>query len=68
MSCSPPISPLSPVMEGDGLSQLTALVQKGEKKGMFSQEMPPQIRRSVSLCVCVCVCSASLTCQLVSDQ
>ena len=47
--CSPPLSPLSPTVEGgDGLSQLTALVKKGEKKAMFSQGMPPQIRRSVS--------------------
>ena len=47
---SPPLSPLSPLVEGgDGLSQLTALVKKGEKKAIFSQGMPPQIRRSVSL-------------------
>lgn len=46
---SPPLSPLSPSVEGgDGLSQLTALVKKGEEKAMFSQGMPPQIRRSVS--------------------
>ena len=46
---SAPLSPLSPSVEGgDGLSQLTALVKKGEKKAMFSQGMPPQIRRSVS--------------------
>ena len=46
---SPPLSPLSPSVEGgDGLSQLTALVKKGEKKAIFSQGMPPQIRRSVS--------------------
>ena len=45
---SAPLSPLSPSVEGgDGLSQLTALVKKGEKKAMFSQGMPPQIRRSV---------------------
>ncbi|XP_065904481.1 ubiquitin carboxyl-terminal hydrolase 24-like isoform X2 [Dysidea avara] len=48
ITTGPPISPVSPVIKGDGLSQLTALVQKGEKKGMFSQEMPPQIRRSIN--------------------
>lgn len=32
----------------DGLSQLTALLQKGEKKGIFKDKMPASIQRVVS--------------------
>ena len=63
---SPPLSPLSPSVEGgDGLSQLTALVKKGEKKAMFSQGMPPQIRRSVSYKI---IRIYAKLCHLISDQ
>lgn len=44
-----PMSPLPVVPGGDKISQLQELVQKGERRGVFSDSMPPEIRRSVSL-------------------
>jgi len=48
LSETTPMSPLSPHPEDDKLSQLQALVQKGEKRHMFSDTMPPEIQRSVN--------------------
>ena len=43
------VQPLSPLAQVgvDGLSQLTALVEKGESRGIFSDRMPVRIQRAV---------------------
>jgi ubiquitin carboxyl-terminal hydrolase 9/24 len=43
------IQPMSPLPHTgvDGLSQLTALVQSGERRGIFSDRMPVRIQRAV---------------------
>ena len=41
---------MSPVSSGeDKLSQLQELVQKGERRGMFSDSVPANIQRSVCM-------------------
>ena len=32
----------------DSLSQLSALIRKGEKKGLFAENMPPYVKKNVS--------------------
>ena len=44
-----PVSiPESPRLADDKLSQLQALVQKGDRRGVFSDTIPPAIQRSVN--------------------
>lgn len=38
---------LSPRQEGDRLSELSALVNRGERKGLFGDQMPPDIHRVI---------------------
>ena len=44
----------------DGLSQLTALVQKGERKGIFKDKMPAAIQRVVSSCLITILIKTSI--------
>ena len=38
---------LSPRQDGDRLSELSALVNRGERKGLFGDHMPPDIHRVI---------------------
>lgn len=40
--------PVSPHLPDDKLSQLQALVQRGDRRGVFSDTIPPAIQRSVN--------------------
>lgn len=44
---SVPDSPSSLNVANDGFSQLIALVQRGERKGLFTNKMPASIQRIV---------------------